>query len=62
MIDHDSLAVLAVKIAHLEDEVSQLERKYVRIERYINIERAVLGIIGLIATSLVAYAMSRLLH
>lgn len=59
--DHAMLATLAVKVARLELEVDRLDTVFVRLERYINIERAVLGIIGLIAASLVAYAMARLL-
>jgi hypothetical protein len=59
--DHALLATLAVKIAYLEGEVGRLESKYVQIQRYIHIERAVLGIIALIATALVGYAMTRLL-
>jgi hypothetical protein len=59
--DHDLLATLAVKVAYLESEVGRLEHKYVQIQRYIHVERAVLGLIGLILTSLAAYAMSRLI-
>ncbi len=59
--DHALLATIAVKVARLEAEMDRLESRFVLIQRYINIERAVLGIIGLIATGLVAYAMSRLL-
>lgn len=59
--DHALLATLAVKVARLESEVDRLDQRYVQIARYIHIERAVLGIIGLIAASLVAYAMARLL-
>jgi hypothetical protein len=59
--DHALLATLSVKVAYLEAEVGRLESKYVQIQRYIHIERAVLGIIALIATALVGYAMTRLL-
>lgn len=59
--DHALLATLAVKIAYLEGEVSRLDQKYVQIQRYIHIERAVLGLIGLVAAALVAYAMTKLL-
>lgn len=59
--DHALLATLAVKIAYLEGEVSRLDQKYVQIQRYIHIERAVLGLVALVAASLVAYAMTRLL-
>lgn len=59
--DHALLATLAVKIAHLEAEVGQLENKYVQIQRYILVERAVLGVISLILISLATFAMSKLL-
>lgn len=59
--DHALLATLAVKIAHLEHEVGQLESKYVQIQRYILVERAVLGVISLILISLATFAMSKLL-
>ena len=59
--DHDLLAKLAVKVAYLESEVGHLEHRYVQIQRYIHVERAVLGLVALILTSLAAYAMSRLL-
>lgn len=59
--DHALLATLVVKVARLESEVDRLDQRYVQLQRYVHIERAVLGIIGLIAASLVAYAMARLL-
>ena len=59
--DHALLATLAVKVARLESEVDRLDQRYVQIQRYIHIERAVLGLVALVAASLVAYAMTRLL-
>jgi hypothetical protein len=59
--DHALLASLAVKVAYLEAEVGRLENKFVLLARYINIERAVLGLITLVASGLVAFAMNRLL-
>ena len=59
--DHALLATLAVKVARLESEVDRLDQRYVQIQRYIHIERAVLGLVALVAASLVAYAMARLL-
>ena len=59
--DHALLAALTVRIAHLEAEVGNLESKYVQLQRYINIERAVLGLITLVLGSLAAFVMKRLL-
>ena len=59
--DHALLAALTVRIAHLEAEVGSLESKYVQLQRYINIERAVLGLITLVLGSLAAFVMKRLL-
>jgi hypothetical protein len=59
--DHALLATLAVKVARLETEVDRLESKFVLIARYIHIERAVLGLVTLVLTTLAAYAMSKLL-
>ncbi len=59
--DHALLATLAVKVARLEAEVDRLESKYVTLQRYIHVERAVVSVIGLLLTSLIAFAMSRLL-
>jgi hypothetical protein len=59
--DHALLATLAVKVARLESEVDRLETKYVTLQRYIHVERAVVSVIGLLLTSLIAFAMSRLL-
>lgn len=55
------LATLVVKVAHLEAETAQLEHKYVQLQRYILIERAVLGLITLVAGALVVFAMNKLL-
>ena len=59
--DHALLATLAVKVARLESEVDRLESRFVLIARYIHVERAVLGVVALILTTLAAFAMSRLL-
>jgi hypothetical protein len=59
--DHSLLAALAVKVAYLEAEVGRLEGKYVQLQRYIHIERAVLGLIALVAAALVGFAMTKLL-
>ena len=59
--DHALLAALTVRIAYLEAEVGSLESKYVQLQRYINIERAVLGLITLVLGSLAAFVMKRLL-
>ena len=59
--DHALLATLAVKVARLESEVDRLENRFVLIQRYIHIERAVLGLITLVLGSLAAFAMKRLL-
>jgi hypothetical protein len=59
--DHALLATLAVKVARLEAEIDRLETRFVLIQRYINIERAVLGLITLVLCSLGAFAMKRLL-
>ncbi len=59
--DHALLAALTVRIAHLESEVGNLESKYVQLQRYINIERAVLGLITLVLGSLAAFVKKRLL-
>ncbi len=59
--DHALLATLAVKVAYMEAEINRLESKYVQLQRYIHIERAVLGLITLVLGSLAAFAMKRLL-
>lgn len=59
--DHALLATLAVKVARLESEVDRLDQRYVQIQRYIHIERAVVGLVALVMSGLVAYAMTRLL-
>lgn len=59
--DHALLATLAVKVAYLEAEVGRLETKYVQLQRYIHVERAVLGLIALVAGSMIAYIIPRLL-
>jgi hypothetical protein len=59
--DHALVATLAVKVARLESEMDRLEGKYVQLQRYIHIERAVLGLITLVLGSLAAFAMKRLL-
>ncbi len=59
--DHAMLATLAVKVAYMEAEINRLESKYVQLQRYIHIERAVLGLITLVLGSLAAFAMKRLL-
>ena len=58
--DHALLATLAVKVAYLEAEVSRLEARFTLLARFIPIEKAVMGIIALIAAALVGYAMTRL--
>jgi hypothetical protein len=55
------IATLLVKVEYLEAEISRLESKYVQLQRYIHIERAVLGLITLVLGSLAAFAMKRLL-
>ena len=59
--DHDLLARLSVTVAHLEAEVGRLESKYVQLQRYIHVERAVLGLVALVMTALVGFAMTKLL-
>jgi hypothetical protein len=59
--DHALVATLAVKVARLEAEVDRLENRFVLIARYIHVERAVLGVVALILTTLAAFAMSKLL-
>ena len=59
--DHALLATLAVKVAYLEAEVGRLETKYVQLQRYIHVERAMFGLIALVMSALVAYAMPHLL-
>jgi hypothetical protein len=59
--DHALLATIAVRIARLEAEMDRLESRFVLIARYIHVERAVLGVVALILTSLAAFAMSKLL-
>mgnify|MGYP003546813737 CR=1 FL=1 len=52
--DHDLLARLSVTVARLES-------KYVQLQRYIHVERAVLGLVALVMTALVGFAMTKLL-
>jgi hypothetical protein len=59
--DHALLATLAVKVARLELEVDRLETRFVTLSRYINIERAVLGLVTLVLSMLVAYAFNRII-
>jgi predicted Co/Zn/Cd cation transporter (cation efflux family) len=59
--DHALLATLAVKVARLEAEVDRLENRFVLIQRYIHVERSVIGIVGLVLTLLAAFAMNKLL-
>jgi predicted Co/Zn/Cd cation transporter (cation efflux family) len=59
--DHALLAAMAVKVARLEQEVDRLENRFVLIQRYIHVERSVIGIVGLVLTLLAAFAMNKLL-
>jgi hypothetical protein len=58
--DHALLAALAVKVARLELEVDRLETRFVTLARYLNVERAVLGLVTLVLSLLVAYAFNKL--
>ena len=42
-------------------EVDRLETRFVTLSRYINIERAVLGLVTLVLSMLVAYAFNRMI-
>jgi hypothetical protein len=58
--DHALLATLAVKVARLEAEVDRLETRFTLLARFVPIEKATMGLIALVAASLVGYAMARL--
>ena len=57
--DHALLATLAVKVARLELEVDRLESRFVLIARYLNVERAVLGLVTLVMSMLAAYVFNK---
>ena len=57
--DHALLATLAVKVARLEMEVDRLESRFVLLARYLNVERAVLGLVSLVLTLLAAYVFNK---
>lgn len=57
--DHALLATLAVKITRLEMEVDRLESRFVLLARYLNVERAVLGLVTLVLSMLAAYVFNK---
>ena len=59
--DHALLAAISVKVARLEAEIDRLETRFVLIQRYLHVERSVIGIVALVLTMLAAFAMNKLL-
>lgn len=58
------LARLDERMRFLQDDMTQLvgdlRNNYVRLERYIRVELAVFGLIGLVLTGLIGYAMVKI--
>jgi hypothetical protein len=66
------LARIEERVLHLSREVSdtnalfrsiesKLDAEFVRLSRYIHIERAVIGVIGLVVSLLVAYVFTKVI-
>jgi hypothetical protein len=67
MTDHDEHLV-----ARLEERIAAMQRtieaqqhalhEYVRLERYMRVEVAVFGIIGVVMSALLLFALNKMLH
>ena len=55
-----TLARLEERIAHMQADITTIRIEYVRLERYMHVERVVLGISAAIALGLVALVIPKL--
>jgi len=56
----EAAAVMRVEMGHLGKDVRRIEAEYVKLARYIAVERAVFGLIAMVAVALVGIAVIKL--
>lgn len=54
------LARLSVQVTHIEQALARIENEYTRLARFLPIERAVLGLISMVAVVLIGIAVAKL--
>jgi hypothetical protein len=54
------LARLGVQLTHIEQAVNRIEAEYTRLARFLPVERAVFGLIAMVAVVLVGIAITKL--
>jgi 3D (Asp-Asp-Asp) domain-containing protein len=58
--DAVALATLKVQVEHLVADVKRIEEEYVKLARYIAVEKSVFGLITMVAVALVGIAVVKL--
>jgi len=54
------LAQMQVEVAHLKSSVVRLEAEYTKLARFLPVEKAVFGLIGIVAVLVVGYMFTRI--
>jgi hypothetical protein len=63
--DDHIVARLDERVSSLQHAISEMRdalHEYVRMERYLRVEIAVFGVIGIVMTAILVYVLNRVLH
>ena len=58
--EHVTLGRIDERVTHIQKSLLRFEAEYVKLARYIAVERAVFGLIAIVAVALVAIAVPKL--